>query len=236
MGFKGWLMLVPPQKDKHMSDEHESLLHEWANTHPADGCFIRDGIISHQRWQKAPRKVLFLLRQGWDYARGGTAGFDMREEVRQWGGAKGPTMHTVARWAYAIHHTTQNSIPRLSCISRAAAYDSLLASAVVNIKKSRGVKVSTLSDIDAYAVKDSDFIRRQIEIIAPHIVICGGTWRSVRPCQWIDNSLREVFDHVFTVDGRYYLSHSHPSYPIPLPLKYYTLCCLIQNSGCLTAP
>jgi hypothetical protein len=217
-----------------VSNEHELLLDEWAASHPPDACFIRDGIIHQERWDKASVRILFLLRECYDYLKKGNSGFDLRTEIRQWDKAHGPTMQNAALWAYGIHNVRDNLIPSRASISIAQTFDSLLACAVVNIKKSRGVKASTLTDIDAFAVKDSQYICRQIELIAPHLVVCGGTWRSICRCPWVAGKYEPVYDHTVKLAGRYYLSHWHPSNRFPKALNYYTVVSLVQNSGCLT--
>jgi hypothetical protein len=217
-----------------MFSEHERLLDEWAAIHPVNACFIRDGIINQERWDKATIKVLFLLRECYDYKMTGAAGFDLRAEIRQWKKAHGPTMRTAALWAYGIHNARGTSVPSLSSISPAVAFDSLLASAIVNIKKSRGVKKSNLADIDTHATNDGQFICRQIDLIAPHLVVCGGTWRSICQCKWVADAHESIYDHMYKISGRYYLSHWHPSNRFPKALNYYTVVSLVQNSGCLT--
>jgi hypothetical protein len=217
-----------------MPYEHERLLDEWRTTHPVAACFIRDGIISEERWDKAAVKVLFLLRECYDYPKAGHAGFDLRAQIRDWGIARGPTMRNTALWAAGLQNATAKSIPPLSDVQASAAYEALLATAIINVKKSGGTRASVPSEIDDYAVQDSQFIRRQIDLIAPDITVCGGTWRSIRRCEWVVNS-KTVYDRVFKVGERYYLDYWHPSNRFPKALNYYTLVSLAHNSGCLKA-
>lgn len=122
----------------------------------------------------------------------------------------------------------------MNSITSAAAYDSLLASAIVNVKKVRGVKVSIHDDLNEYAIRDSDFIRRQLDIIDPTVVVCGGTLASLWLCPWFKDAKKEIYDGVFVkIGNRFYFHHAHPSSFYPKEMKYYFLLSIVQQSGVL---
>ena len=58
--------------------------------------------------------------------------------------------------------------------------DLLSRIAVVNIKKSSGAKSSDMKDIMSYAEWDKDFLKEQIELIKPTVIVCGGTYEMLR--------------------------------------------------------
>jgi hypothetical protein len=124
-------------------DAHEELLDRWARRpHHQGHCFIKDGIIDYRRWHSKAPRVLFLLKE----ARhdGPESIWDLRAFIRE-AGPYGLTFKNSAYWCYAIHHIASGSLPRFpvqqSAIDEAA--ELFLCSAVVNIKKSRGMPRST---------------------------------------------------------------------------------------------
>lgn len=46
---------------------------------------------------------------------------------------------------------------------------------VINLKKTPGKTTSNDSEIDKFAKDDREFIKNQVEIYRPDLVICGGT-------------------------------------------------------------
>src|SRR5580700_7193968 len=159
-----------------MLDEHRRLMDEWkARPNHERECFIEDGIIDRTRWLSAKRKVLFVLKEARDDS-GDKRGFDLCELIRDcWKGpGKSRTYCPVADWAYLAQNCQETTIPSRS-EARRHRDESLLSSAVMNLKKSKGQKTSNLVDIVSnYVQPDADLIKRQIEIIAPEIIVCGG--------------------------------------------------------------
>ena len=104
----------------------------------------------------------------------------------------------------------------------------LLSSAVVNIKKSSGKTASDRDDLLTYVERDCEFIKRQIEIINPDVVLCGGTWPLVQPL-WPD--ARRIYDRVWAVQSKHFIDLYHPAALYPHYVGYYALACLLHNSA-----
>lgn len=105
--------------------------------------------------------------------------------------------------------------------------EALLSAATVNIKKSAGRPESTAEDLRSYADRDGDLIKRQVELIAPDIVICGGTWDYVKRL-W--PAARPAYDHqVWRINSIDFIDFWHPANRWPDSLLYYALGWLIQN-------
>lgn len=215
-----------------MNDPHEELLKEWAASarHYAK-CFIRDGIIDPGRWSQAPRKVLFILREAYGDPTD-TEGWDLRTVIREWDGPKYKIWWTVSYWAYALHRASLHSVPPFPVDATAfkAARQALLSCAAINIKKSGGKSSSDLDDLASYANSDGIFIRRQVDLIAPQIVVCGNVWSLIQRF-WPD--ARQVYDAVWEAGGRTIIDFWHPANQFPNQLNYYALAALLQNSGAL---
>lgn len=214
-------------------DAHEDLLDGWSRRRHHQGQrfgFIKDGIIDNDRWRSADPKVLFLLKEA---RHGGAGTWDLRKHLRE-SAPKTATWRNAAYWCYAIDHIKRGRLPGLPFPSeRKAEYlkavEALRCSAIINIKKSNGQSSSSHGDIEWYARKDKQFIQRQIELIAPDVVICGYTWRYVE--DWWP--VRPLFDGVYRTGHRVFVNFWHPSYRISEELKYYALAGQLQNSNAL---
>lgn len=212
--------------------QHDDFLDKWSQLdRHRNKCFIRDGIIDPVNWGK-DRKILFILREAYDRCHR-PEGFDLCHTIREkWKGPKGRTWWTVARWAFIAHYGTEVWTPPLLKHSKPLWRESLIASAVVNVKKSNGRKRSDLKEIKCYAHEDAVWLRGQIDIINPDIVICGGTWKAIRPL-WVSEP-ECVFDRVYRIGSRLFLSFQHPANRSSTSLNYYGLACLLQNARYLT--
>ncbi len=217
-----------------MMDEHEQLLNRWAekDLHKGKG-FIRDGIVDPVRWNSAARKVLFLLREAYDSEKRAER-FDLRSWLcaGEWGRAR--TWPTVADWAF-LAQSTENCCVPLPEVTKEVRRNSLLSSAIVNVKKSSGKKKSDPVEIADYAKQDGELIQKQVNLIGPDIVICGGTWREFQSL-WGRQS-HALYDHVYQIrePRRHFILFWHPSNQFPRMMNYYTMGSLLQFSGCLTA-
>jgi hypothetical protein len=132
------------------------------------------------------------------------------------------------------HHGSRAYVPAFSDLpAKKDRKGSLLASAVVNVKKSKGKKSSNLVEIENYAKKDKEWIRQQVAMIRPDIVICGGTFRAFE-ILW-GSEAKPVYDlRVYRVGDRFFVDFwHHPASQFPKRLKYYGLAALLQNGGCL---
>jgi hypothetical protein len=217
-----------------MKDQHDELLMEWANTpHHLDKGFIWDGIICPERWDNIPRKILFINKEAYDGTEPDPDGFDLRSAIRSWGGPRGKTYGAVAALAFGLHRA---SIDRLAQFPRwdTTPYESfrepLLASAVMNIKKSGGKSSSDTHDLESYVKRDGHYIRRQVDIINPHIIICGAIWHLIKHL-WPDAT--EIYDSVFVADGRTCIAFWHPANRADEQMKYYAFAALVQNADVL---
>jgi hypothetical protein len=155
------------------------LWQEWRARPPhANESFITDGIIDPQRWARAPRRVMFLLKEAYDRSPS-RQGFDLPEWLRTAPEPrKGQTWKNAGRWAYLLQRVEPGHIPEPP--SEEEGFEALLGAAIVNVKKSGGRSRSDAEDIARYAQDDSDLLRRQVEGIAPDVVVTGGTWAAAQ--------------------------------------------------------
>jgi hypothetical protein len=215
-----------------MSAEHDALMQEWEQLpEHKDQCFIRVGIIDHSRWERAPRKVLFILREAYDRKKR-AEGDDLCQLLQRKNGPFSKTWWTVANWAYAALHGTPDCIPTITKDSQPRRREALLSTAVVNLKKSKGVSTSDREDILSYARNDAKLIHRQVELIDPQIVICGNTWKAAR--QVWQAEAAAIYNRAFRIGERIFIDYWHPANRWPKDLNYFALACILQNCGALT--
>jgi hypothetical protein len=204
----------------------DDLLKEWRNRdHHKDSLFITDGAVDAGLWKTADLKVLFVLKEAYDSVRvEGT--WDLPSLIRRkkvWG----RTFKPLAQWAYGVREVLMNNaIPRFQ-EHGPAVEGALMSSAVINLKKSRGIKNSSCKNLRSYVAKDWDLISRQIEILEPDIVICGNTW------SLFENKIEKKSkssDRVTEVHGVPYIDFWHPANRASNKMNFYSLCALVLLS------
>lgn len=211
--------------------KHEDLLSRWRlEPHHQGQHFIEDGIIDVERWVRAERKVMLLLKEAYgDYN-------DLRWLIRdEWKGPKYKMWWTASYWIYALQKMSGRETPPFpkdqSQFGQCAEY--LLSAAVVNIKKSGGKTASSAEDLNQYATNDLPLLREQITLINPGIIICGYTFEQLH------NIWPQRFEPVGGTEfvyraGRYTaVNWWHPSNQYPDELCYYALCSVVQDAGVL---
>ena len=105
--------------------------------------------------------------------------WDLPTLVRdEWKGSKYKFWWTLGYWAYGIQQLAEGLIPTSPIAAKLwdEVRESVLASAVVNVKKSRGQSWSNDDDLRRYVAMDKDLIRQQVECLSPHVVVCCNTW------------------------------------------------------------
>jgi hypothetical protein len=186
--------------------------------------FITGGVIDPAKWEGAPRKVLFLLKEAYDTSPA-SQGFDLCELVRdRWKGPRGRTWFQIGRWAHLIQHSKPATIPAYPN-SRCEITEAVVASAVVNVRKSGGAKSSDADVIREYAAADGDLLLRQIDGIQPDVVICGGVWNAVRYL-WPGAELLSTC--YFQTSSYAIIDFWHPAVRWPNELLYFGLAGIIQ--------
>jgi len=211
-----------------MSDRHEVLLDTLAASPLHKGQrFIRDGIIDPARWKQAPRRVLFLLKEAYDTE---GSGFDLRQLIlHDWGGPRHKMWWSAGQWASALHGLTDRGAPCFP--DDDAASESLLASAVVNLKKSGGRSSSDLAEVQDYASRDADALRQQVALIGPDVIECGYTWDVAYPTLWPDAI--HLHEMVWRVGNAVAFDFWHPANQYPNQINYWALVGLAMSSGVL---
>ncbi len=204
-------------------EEHQILLSDWQERYP-DGMFISDGPIDASRWRNTKRRVLFLAKEAY----GDTGPGGLPQLLKEWDGPKHKFWWTLGYWAYGIQRLSNGRLPSNPKYEEEwnEVKESVLASAVVNIKKAHGRSRSEDDDLREYIRGDGDLLRQQVESLGPHIVVCCNTWHLVEEL-W-PHAVR-ISEQVLRIDGMVVLDFWHPANHYPDVLCYYAALALLQR-------
>ena len=130
-----------------------------------------DGILDPASFDQAEKRILFVLKDSNDFASGSLADLLKNGPVySMW--------HTVARWATAL--TSRRNFDEVN--SYPIMTQALHQVAVINLKKVTGLANADPEVINAFASRDAELLRKQIEIIDPQIIVACGTFM---PLIWL---------------------------------------------------
>jgi hypothetical protein len=211
--------------------KHAALMKRWQKkAFHKNKEFIGDGIIDIQRWEKADRKIMFLLKEA--YGGYGDLCSLIREE---WKGPKYKIWWTTSYWLYALRKASAKFIAPFPKEQKQfeECVEYLLSSAVVNIKKSDGKTSSTKDDLDKYVREDVDMLKEQITLINPGIILCGYTFDHF--CKIWPGKVTPLgnTELVFRAGPHVVINWWHPANQYPNDLCYYALCAVVQEANIL---
>jgi hypothetical protein len=204
-----------------VTQELNRLFDAWeAGYPPYQGCFKRDGIVDEKGYLEQTTKVLFIAKEPNDPSQG-------TGDFRKWWREHG-LQYTfsirLAEWAYGMLH----NFPRYrdAYESHVMKHEALLSVAFMNIKKSGGEGMANNAEIDRVALETQEFLRRQINLIDPDIVIgslmgCDGAWEAIFPDAHWTNHDNYVF--VTRVGKMRVIEFFHPSNRFPTVMNYTLL-------------
>lgn len=171
--------------------------------------FVEDGIIDLAKWVQAGTQILFILRETNGYRRSMAALIHKACTTHPSSGLwDRPTFHNVGRWAHGLLHATDATLPSFETAHKNRK-TALLACAFINLKKTTGGARATEA-VEHSTARDAIFLREQIELINPQVVVCGGTYKAIK--QHLYPAIRKVGPRVHEVDGRLFINANHPSY------------------------
>lgn len=189
-----------------------TLFDEWRPHVVAEaGHFVEDGIVCMESWRIAKRKILFLLKEPNGYKGEHGALNDLLRKAaepnstsRMW---DRPTFHNVGRWAYGLLNYS-GEVPGYDEANRACK-TAVLRCAYINIKKSSGGARAT-REVEVHAQTYAALLRRQVALIQPDIVVCGGTYKMLK--KHVYPSMARVSERVHQFENRIFINAYHPGY------------------------
>jgi hypothetical protein len=185
---------------KNYQQELDALFNKWEEVSKKDGLigFCRDGLLNKgdfhsekradmrtywgrkrgkedELWHNAPKRILFLLKD---------PNKNPEDDMRTWMGRQHRTIITgrfwknIAMWLYGMNEIQQNGtyVPfdkANNPVVFSKAYDDLPIS-IVNVKKESGGSTVRNETLIQYARKYGCYLKAEMEILNPNIVVCGG--------------------------------------------------------------
>ena len=209
--------------NEKMDQDLDYLFHQWKQSYGKQAIdFSADGIIDEDAWNTTTLKTLFLMKETNDF-RG-----DLRIFVQD------NPWEVVGQWAYGLKNSSHAKYPLFNEAQDSTNYrDGCISSAIVNLKKLTGEGTANMAKVEEAALRDADFIREEIEIMDPDVVVCCGSGvfniaRKIIP--GLSDSVAvdpdgKCFQHGKTV----WINHCHPSARYGRYMMYYTLMVIYQN-------
>jgi hypothetical protein len=165
--------------------------------------FSDDGILVEDLWKQARPKIAFLLKESNDDF--------CKIRGRSWGhpgeGNSRLFWRNLRMWTYI---TTELLNGRVCTLERTIAEKEkpLAEVAYINVKKKAESKpVSYDPDIQHHLDEDWDFLNRQIEIIAPDVLFCCGTFKYLGGKIELEQISKRIYYHRHLLVVDFY----HPS-------------------------
>jgi len=159
------------------------------------------GVVDEVTYMSVYPRIVFILREphssdtGWSLTNGlrrnvenGLRGMSLEADYMY-------TWRQAGVWAYSIINGF-NSYDVLK--SDFFVAKGLQAIGMTNIKKTGGGASSNLREISFYANKEKDLWQKELEIMNPHLVICGSTYQDVQQNLGLDEL------NLANIDGKPY--------------------------------
>lgn len=195
------------------ADDYKSidvLLNEWRSQVVREaGHFVEDGAVCQESWSKAKLRVLFLLKEpnGYKGEHGPLNELLRKAATTNPGSAMWdrPTFHNIGRWAYGLANYSHGA-PGYQEANKAYK-TAVLECAYINIKKSSGGARAT-KEVAVHAAKYAAFLRRQVDLLAPDIVVCGGTYSILK--EHVYPHMTKVSPRIHKDGDRIFINAFHP--------------------------
>jgi hypothetical protein len=149
------------------TEQLAKLFEEWENEVPGyKGLFVKDGIINEELFESSKHKILYVMKEPNDTKKAGG-------DFKVWW--KGELQYSfsfrIAEWSYGIF----NDFPHYDKLSenKADTHKTTQQIALMNIKKIGGGGVADNISVEQHYEKCKHFVKKQLEIIDPEIIILG---------------------------------------------------------------
>lgn len=158
-------------KSKSVTD----VLLDWKTNSKDSGKFTEDGIIYEARWTDSKKKILFILKEPGEDPNNSCKSDSLLTLFRKWNGAK-TSFTYLGRVAYGIQNATSQGYPSYEIASQNKD-EAFLSTAFMNLKKTPSTKDDKSADLgklEQYVKDHWQYIREEIEIIRPEVIVCCG--------------------------------------------------------------
>lgn len=198
-------------------NEMEILFDEWRKEIIInESHFVEDGIVCPEIWNKAERKVLFILKETNNYKKNiAKLIHDVVTKKSKSGLWVGATFHNIGRWSYGLLNYKNDAPPYK--IADKNRKNALLSCSFINIKKTTGGRTATQA-VEEHAEKYAHFLRRQISILSPDVIVFGGTYDLVK--KYVIPELTGVSPRIHKFGSIICINANHPACTIKRTVIY----------------
>lgn len=152
-------------QSKKIMERQEELFSRWKEKYDY---FEPDGIVDPMWYNSSWLKLTFILKE---VNAKEDEEFDLTEFLRE--GVVGSTWNNISRWsAGLLFERKYEDVEYLNGEDRKKYLSPI---SVINLKKTPGGASSDGKEIEDFASEDRDFIKKQLEIYSPDVIVCCGT-------------------------------------------------------------
>lgn len=189
--------------------------------------FTKDGIlnakVNYDFWLKRTPKILFILKEAH------VENYHHYGEQDLTNNFKGRLGTNLARWRYLLIEAKKNNAnieyPENPDITE------LTDIAIINVKKkNEGKTTSNPADIRKYTQDDKDFLREEIELINPDIILCGHTMDSYKIIYEQEKFTELALNFCSKHKERLIIDFYHPSWTASPKTLFDELCKLKEEN------
>lgn len=199
--------------------------------------FIADGIINKELWDRAPLKVLFIMKEAYETSPEDSQEWALNEYLRNdLNSIAKPMWWSIAQWLDGLNELCiSNEVAPFNEEFKTKPELDLAfhSSAVINLKKSSGKSSSTTDDLSMYVEQDWDLLWVQIKKINPDLIICGATYPLIASKL---GSPKKSAEWLYEAKGYHFVDFWHPSNQWPYKVKYYSLLTALKQSRSIWLP
>lgn len=152
-----------------MVKEREARLFERWRAERGYSCFMTDGVFDEETWSRQRLKITFILKEAnWPGGNQDLCQYLLKDSSRNaWS-----TWNNIARWTAALLQGEEYP----EHISQEMRVEYLRKISFLNLKKVGGGSSTDHDELRKYARADALYIREQLLLYCPDIIICCGKW------------------------------------------------------------
>lgn len=190
-------------------NNHNKLLLAWQKSFPSSVSFNRDGIISTEHWERSNVKVLFVLKETNQAEQDLTKAIFNALKNEKSGWWRGKVLLRVGRWAYGLLHYSGKNLSFEDANVSEHRKSAILNIAYINMRKTSGGAKTNKKSFSAHVKEYAPYIKRQIELINPDIVVLGGTFKPLK--KHIFPELKKVSRRIHKYNNMVFINVHHPA-------------------------
>lgn len=200
-----------------INQELDNLYKKWIRPNEQ---FVKGGVVDEAMYDSSEVKVLMLLKEvndpeqeeNWSLI---TLIQDQIHNLKFY-----PVWERVGEWSFGIGQGFPPYQKIVGSLREANITEGLLNIATTNLKKSGGTGESDYEVLRKHAIDNKELWTKEIEIIRPDIVVCGGTFQIVQEILGFEYKKCASGANFGQAIGMKFLDFYHPMYRISPKVLY----------------